>query len=123
MLVDGRAQVVHHGLADPVREERLVDADRAGDDRDQDHPGHEQGEQPHVVLGDRRVEDAAEQERRDHAEQRREDDQGEDDRELRPVGAEEREDPAQVRLSHGGVGRPLAAARLSLLQIGGPASA
>ena len=59
MPVDRRAQVVHDGLADPVREERLVDADRAGDDRDQDHPGHERGQQAHVVLGDRGVEDAA----------------------------------------------------------------
>ena len=105
--VDGRAQVVHHGLADPVREQRLVDADRAGDDRDQDHPGDEEREQAQVVLGDRRVEDAVEQERRDHAERRREDDQREDDRELRPVGPEEREDPAQVRPPHRGIGRPL----------------
>ena len=35
VLVDRRAQVVHHRLADAVREQRLVDADRAGDDRDQ----------------------------------------------------------------------------------------
>ena len=57
MLVDGRAQVVHHRLADPVREQRLVDADRARDDRDRDHPGDEGREQPQVVLGQRRVED------------------------------------------------------------------
>ena len=58
VAVDRRAQVVHHGLADLVREQRLEDADRAGDDRDHDHPGDERGQQPHVVVGDRRVEDA-----------------------------------------------------------------
>ena len=36
---DGRAQVVHHALADLVREQRLADAEHAGDDRDRDHPG------------------------------------------------------------------------------------
>ena len=33
----GGAQVVHHALADLVREQRLPDAEHAGDDRDRDH--------------------------------------------------------------------------------------
>ena len=47
--------------------------------------------------------------------ERRDDDQGEDDRELRPVGAEEREDPAQVRLPHRGVGGALGELLVSAL--------
>ena len=48
--VDGRAQVVHHALADLVREQRLDDAERAGDDRDRDHPGDEQVQQREVAV-------------------------------------------------------------------------
>ena len=82
VLVHRRPQVVHDGLADAVREERLVDADGAGRDRDRDHPRHEEGEEMDVVLRDRGVENAAEEEGRDHAEERGEEDQREDDREL-----------------------------------------
>ena len=38
VAVDLRAQVVHHALADEVRQPGLRDADDAGDDRDGDHP-------------------------------------------------------------------------------------
>ena len=53
------------------------------------------------------VEDVAEQERRDHAEQRPRRRSGEHGAEPQPVGPEERDDAAQVRLAHGGVGRAL----------------
>ena len=49
--VDGRAQVVHHALADGVREQRLRDAERAGGDRDRDHPAGDQRELLGVVAG------------------------------------------------------------------------
>ena len=43
---DGRAQVVHDALADLVREQRLPDAEHAGDDRDHDHRGRVDRELP-----------------------------------------------------------------------------
>ena len=43
---DRRAQVVHDALADLVREQRLPDAEDAGDDRDHDHPGGVERELP-----------------------------------------------------------------------------
>ena len=68
-------QVVHHRLADLVREPRLVDADHAGGDGDADHAGDEPRQQGRVALRDGLVQDVAQQERRDHAEQRRDADQ------------------------------------------------
>ena len=70
MAVDLRAQVVHHALADLVREQRLPDTDDPGDDRDCDHPGDERSQQADVLLGNRDVEDLAEKERRDYADRR-----------------------------------------------------
>jgi hypothetical protein len=55
--VDRGAEVVHHALPDLVRVEGLDDAERAGRDRDPDHPEHEQRQQRLVLLGDRDVED------------------------------------------------------------------
>ena len=52
VAVDGRAEVVHHRLADEVREERLPDADHAGDDRDRDHPRDERSQEAEL---DRRL--------------------------------------------------------------------
>ena len=106
--VDGGAQVVHHRLADLVREERLPDADHAGHDRDRDHPGDERDQQRHVdgrlvrrrVHLDRGVEHLAEQERRHDAEGRGDHDQPADEREAGAVAAEERDDPPEVRLPH-----------------------
>ena len=70
--------------------------------------GPDEGSQePYVVLGNRGVEDTLEQERRNHTERGGEDDQGEDDRELRPIGAEERKDAAEVCLAYRGIGRSL----------------
>src|SRR3989304_4537966 len=59
MAVHLRAQVVHHALADLVREQRLPHADDAGDDGDRDHSCDQSGQQAHVLLGDRDVEDLA----------------------------------------------------------------
>ena len=70
--VDLRAQVVHHPLADDVGQPRLPDAEDRGDDRDADHPGDEHDQQLVVVLRDRDVEDVAQQERRDHPQDRAE---------------------------------------------------
>ena len=62
-----RAQVVHHALADLVREQRLDDAQRTGDDRDHDHPAGRERELGRVVLADR-LQHPLEQEGRDDAE-------------------------------------------------------
>ena len=98
MAVDGRAQVVHDALADRVGVERLRDAERAGRERDRDHPADEEGEQLGVLLGDRLVEDGAQQEGGDHPEPGRDQDQAQDRGEPRPVGAEERQHPPAVEL-------------------------
>ena len=63
-----------------------------------------------VAVGqrlERLRDDVAEQEGRDHPEQRRDDDQDGDDRELAPVAAEEPPDPAQVGAPHRLVGGAL----------------
>jgi hypothetical protein len=107
VLVDGRPQVVHHALADLVREQRLDDAERAGEDGDRDHAGDEPVEQPEVLLGQRHVDHLAQQQRGDDAERGGEEDQREDTGQPAPVGTEERDDPAQVGAANGAVGRPL----------------
>ena len=55
MLVDRRSEVVHHLLADLVREQRLDDAERAGEDRDPDHPRNEPVQKPEILVGERIV--------------------------------------------------------------------
>ena len=103
---DGRAQVVHHALADLVREQRLDDAERARDDGDDDHPRGEVRDPRGVGVADRRQQ-VAEQEGGHDAERRREDDQPEHGREPQLVRHEEPRDAAQVRAAHGRVGRAL----------------
>ena len=100
---DRGAQVVHHSLADLVREQRLKDAEHAGHDRDRDHPEGVPRERAGVVPPDR-LQHALEQEGRDHAEPRRDHDQQEDAAEPHLVGREERADAAQVRTTHGWIG-------------------
>ena len=68
MPVDGRAQVVHDGLADTVREQGLPDAEHTGHDGDRDHARHEQGQQADALVRDGDVEDLPQEEGRDHAE-------------------------------------------------------
>ena len=115
MAVDRRAQVVHDRLADEVREQRLPDADHAGDDRDRDHPRDEGSEEAEIdarlrglrIDLDRGIEHRAKQERRDDAEPRGDDDQPADERQAGAVRAEQPDDPAEVRLADGGVCRAL----------------
>ncbi len=105
MLVDRGAQVVHHALADLVREQRLDHAENARPDRDSDHRGDEDVEQAQVAVRERVVEDALHQEGRDRADDGREDDQTEDGGEPESVGLEEADDPPQVGASDGLVSR------------------
>ena len=74
MTEDRGAQVVHHALADLVREQGLDHAERAGHDRDRDHSAGVEGEGMSVVARDC-LEHALEQERRHDAEARRDNDQ------------------------------------------------
>ena len=106
VLVDRRAQVVHHALADLVREQRLHDAERAGGDCDRDHAGDEQVQQREIagcVARQRVVEGRLDEECRDRAERGREEDQREDGREPELVGPEQADDPAEVRAADGRV--------------------
>ena len=64
-------------------------------------------QQPVVVLRQRLVEDVADEERRDDAEERREADQREHGAEPQAVRLKRIGDAAQVRAPHGRVGRPL----------------
>ncbi len=73
--VHGRAQVVHHALADLVGDPRLRDADHARDDRQRDHPRDELDHERRVVPRVRLVDEFPQQERADHAEPRRHEDQ------------------------------------------------
>ena len=94
----GGAQVVHHALADLVREQRLPDAERAVDDRDHDHPGSGERQRRRVRrLRVDRVQGVAQQERGNHAEDGREDDQREDRAEPQLVRHEQR--PARRRVA------------------------
>ena len=71
-------------------------------------PATSSGQEADVLLRDRAVEHLAQQERRDHAERApRTKISVQTTAEPAPVGAEEPDDPAQVGLADGGVGRPL----------------
>ncbi len=77
--------------------------DRRGQQREGDHPGHQPAEQRQVhaaAVGreQRPVEGGPDQERRDHAEAARHEDQDHDEREPGPVGHEQRPDPAADRV-------------------------
>src|SRR5439155_1196013 len=84
MQEDRRAQIVHHPLADLVREQRLDHAEGARHDRDRDHPARVVRESGRVVPADR-LEDVLEQERGNDPEPRRDDDQQEDPAEPPPL--------------------------------------
>ncbi len=106
MAEDRGAEVVHHALADLVREQGLQDPQRARGDRDRDDSGGVERERA-VVVAEDRLQDVLEQERRHDAERRGEDDQRQQARKTHLVRAEERPDPAQVRPAHLGIGRAL----------------
>ena len=99
--VDGRAQIVHHALADHVGDIRLPHGDRRGHDRDRDHPQHELGQQRAVAVRKGGVEHRPQQERRDHPEPGRDHDQRDHRSEPRLVGREQRDDPVGVALALG----------------------
>ena len=103
MLVDGCSKIVHHVLADLVGEERLHDPERARHDRDPDHSCDEQVEEAEVAVRERVVDQLFEQERRDRAQRRREEDQPEDRGEAQLVRPEEPDDPAEVGTPDDGV--------------------
>ena len=107
MLVDGCAQVVHHLLADLVREQRLDDAERTGEDRDPDHPGDEPVQEPEVLVRERIVDHRAQQERAGRPERGGEEDQPEHAGQPAPVGPEEGDDPPQVGTTDGRISGPL----------------
>ena len=100
------AQVVHHPLADLIREQRLDDPEGADHDRDRDHAAGVERERGRVVLTDR-LQDVLEQERGDDAQRRGDDDQEEDSSEAQPVRHEEPADPLQVCAAHLRVGGAL----------------
>ena len=108
VAVYGGAQVVHDPLADRVREQRLGDAEGAGRDRDRDHPDDQLGEQGRVLVRDRVVENAPQQERRDHPEPRGEADQRQNRGEPAAVGAKELEHPLALGGAHVGSSLPCA---------------
>ena len=103
---DGRAEVVHHALADLVRKQRLDHAEHPDGDRDRDDRGGVQRERACVVRADR-LEHALEQERRHDSERRREDDQRQQAAEAQFVRGEQVPDAAEVRTALGRIGRPL----------------
>ena len=74
----------------------LDDAERAGEDGDPDHAGHEPVQELEVLVGEGDVDHLAQQQRGDHAERGGEEDQRQDGGETAPVRAEESDDPAQV---------------------------
>ena len=86
-------EVLHHVLADDVVEVRLADADEPGHDRDHDHEPDIQVQVRVVLADDDLVDEHAEQERVDQAQEARDQDRHHDDRDLRPVRPEERGDP------------------------------
>jgi hypothetical protein len=95
VAVDLGAQVVHDRLADLGRQPGLRDAQRAGHHGHADHAADEPGQQRRVAVGQRGVEDRAQEERRHHRNPCREHDQPEDGGQPAPVRAE------QSRDSHG----------------------
>ena len=111
VAVDGGAQVVHHALADLVREERLDDAEHAGGDGDRDHPGDEHVQQLLVVARAARVEDVAEQERRDRRRGRGEDDEAETARAARGTAGRGEGMPPEQRGRSGRIKQPAQTAR------------
>ena len=92
MPVDLRAQVVHHALADDVGQPGLADAQhRRWRPRCRSSRRPATNSSSSSVVGDRDVEDVAQQERRDHRQDRRDRDQDQDGEQPPAVGPEERE--------------------------------
>ena len=95
MREEAVAEVLHDLVADDVGQVGLGDAEHARDERDRHERGDEQLEQADVrAPGDeeRVVEDGADEQGGDDAERRADEDRRDDERQLRPVGAEQRDD-------------------------------
>ena len=98
-----RAQVVHHALADLVRDPRLRHADHAVDDRQRDHAADQPRSSVEVVPDDALVDRFAQQERRGDAEHRAEHDQPQQQPQTHPIGDEQPPDAAQRHVFVGDV--------------------
>ena len=96
--VQRAAQVLHDVLADDVVEVALADPDQARDDRQDDHQADVEVELRVVLADDHLVEEQAEQQRVDQADQARGQDRDEDDQDLELVRLEEdRDAPNRAR--------------------------
>ena len=89
------AQAVHDALADRGRQPGLHDADHGARDGDAEHRAHAQQQEAHVLLGERDVDDVADEEGLGQADGRAHDDQADDDGQGAPVGCEEARDAPQ----------------------------
>ena len=94
-IVTGALGVAQTWLSNLVGQRVMHDL-RAGGDRDRDHAPHQPGQQLGVGVGDGFVEHLAQQEGRDHAQPRREPDEGEHRRQASPIGLEEARDARAV---------------------------
>ncbi len=95
MRVERAAQVLHDVLADDVVEVALADADQPGHDRQDDHQPDVQVQLLVLATDDDLVEQHAQQERIDQADQARGQDRDQDDHDLQAIGPEERHDPPE----------------------------
>ena len=93
------AQLMHDVLTDLGADPGLDDAECRGDGGDRDHRGHQSGQQPQVPLRQGGVDHGAEQERGGQPHQGGGRDDGADDGQLPPVGAEQPSDAAQRHLA------------------------
>jgi len=94
--VEPVAQVLHHTVADDVRQVGLTDAEHARHDRDRDHHADEQVQEAEVrpSRGEQRVvEHDLNQEWVHDAQPRRDENRNENQRRTAPVGAKQAHDP------------------------------
>jgi hypothetical protein len=94
--VQAIAQVLHHPVADEVRQVGLTDAEQTRDDGDGDHDRDERVEQTEVrsAVGEQRVvEYDLDEQRVDDAQPGRDQDRYEDQRSPAPVGLKQADDP------------------------------
>ena len=96
---EGRADVAHDPLADQRVEIALIDADHAARDRAHHHAGDVEADEPHIVLGDRVVDDPFRKQRRHQADDRADHDAQEHRRFLLPIGQEKGAQPPPIDLA------------------------
>ena len=93
--VEGQPQVVHHPLADHVRQVRLPDTDAGREERQHDHQRALQVEQANVLRAEQVVDDQLQQDRVDDTDADADQDQRGDHHQPRAVRPEEAGDQAQ----------------------------